>query len=147
MKYPSLKSVNLVVVDGRFEDANLPIYMSGCLLALANRFDGHVLILCSTTDQVEQVESLGEELGLDFFFHGDQASDSVEFLNYCENAQMIIEPSREINNDREWKHLHRLGKTVLLPQSVASTVEIWPEVIVLNDEEIAPARIMEIILA
>jgi hypothetical protein len=147
VKYPSLKSVNLIVLDGRSEDPHLPVYISGCLLALANRYDGHVLVFCSTKSQVDEVESLGEELGLDFFFHGDQASSSIEFLDYCESAQKVIEPNQKFDKNRELRCLREMNKRVIMPLSVASTVEIWSEVIVLKDEEVTPSRIMEIILS
>jgi len=147
MRYPSLKSVNLVVLDGRSGDSRLPVYMSGCLLALANRFNGHVLVLCSTKTQVDEAETLGEELGLDFFFHGDQVSSADEFLAYCESAQKIIKPDPKFDKDSELRYLREMGKLVIMPQSVADTVEAWPAVIVLSDEEITPSRIMEVILA
>lgn len=147
MRYPSLKSVNLVVLDGRGRNSQLPVYMSGCLLALANRFDGHVLVLCSTKTEADEAETLGEEVGLDFFFHGDQVSSTNEFLAYCESAQKIIKPDSEFNQDNELKHLRDMGKRVIMPESVANTVEAWPEMVVLRDEEIIPRRIMELILA
>jgi hypothetical protein len=146
MKYPSLKSVNLIIVDGRGDGVDSATYLSGCLLALANRFDGHVLVLCSTEQQVAEVETLGEDLGFDFFFHGDQIANPEEFFEYCQSAKAIFRPGSNRIDSWEWKFLQTMNKRVIVPQSLARHLRMWPELIVLDDGDIDAMRIMKIIL-
>jgi len=147
MRYPSLKEVNLVVVDGRSTtNDSLQIYLAGCLLAIAHRFDGHILIAASTTARMNEYESLGEDVGLDFFFHSELVANSSEFLDLCTTSQLVIEPTQSPNWEFEFTYLRDLKKRVLVPTSLANTVAPWANLITLEDNALSPTAIMKLIL-
>jgi hypothetical protein len=145
MKYPSLQQVNLIVIDGRkFNDA-VRVSLTGALLALAEKFDGHVLVVASSDETANKYELLGENAGLDFFFHGESVRDSEDFLERCAGARMVVMFSSWPTQRDELLRLRKVSKTIVLSDEVAKTTDVWPEVKILKAKELNAFKVSELI--
>jgi hypothetical protein len=123
MKYPSLQKVNLIVVDGRKSNSALRKFLNGALVALANRFDGHVLVLASSGELEKTYEAMGENAQQDMFFHAEAVEDSSEFINRCEMASLIVMISPWSTQESELIQL-RESKPIFLSKAVSESTGI-----------------------
>jgi hypothetical protein len=147
MKYSSLRTVNLTVIDGRNYNVLVRTFFTGALLALANRFDGHILVVASSNQDSDQFELFGEEAGVGFFFHGEVAHKSSEFLELSAGASRIFMLSPWPTQAEEMASLRMSGKELILSSEVArlSGVNLEPDVRIIKI--INPMQAMSLIQA
>jgi hypothetical protein len=136
MKYPSLQKVNLIVIDGRSSDTALKVFINGALLALARGFDGHILVATSSSQSEMKYEQLGEQAGLDFFFHSQFVEDSESFLALCDGAMMVAMPSPWPTQPEELAQLRMMNKSVALSKQVSGQTPPWQGAVFFNAKKI-----------
>jgi len=146
MKYPSLQTVNPIVIDGRSFDHVVRVFLTGALLALANRFDGHVLVVASSERMASKFEDMGEQAGLDFFFHAESVRNSAEFLELCAGAGELVMLSSWPTQRAELTSLQPMKKRLVLSDKVARTCMISQEAIILKAKEMNAVSVMALLL-
>jgi hypothetical protein len=146
MKYPSLQKVNPVVIDGRSFDHVVRVFLTGALLALANHFDGHVLVIASSDRMASKFEAMGEQAGLDFFFHAESVRNSAEFLELCAGAGELVMLSSWPTQRDELTRLRPMKKRLLLSEEVARTCMISQEAIIVKAKELNAVSVMALIM-
>jgi hypothetical protein len=78
MKYISLLSVPLIVLDTRYGGSCLGNLLGALVQSLADHCGYHVLILCKDRKQADEFEELSESCGFAMCLHADYALRVVE---------------------------------------------------------------------
>ena len=94
MRYKSLQSVDFILIDGRSRLKILQTVMSLSLVALNERLQYHVVVLCSSRKQADTVDLLGEQCGQELFFHGEYVENIEEFRALLRASQLFIVPAK-----------------------------------------------------
>jgi hypothetical protein len=96
MRYKSLLSVDIVLVDGRPDAQVLTPIVNQCLMALSLHLQYHVVVLCRSKWQADEIDLLGEQCGKELYFHGELAGSIEESSALAKAAKLVILPGRSI---------------------------------------------------
>lgn len=90
MRYSCFVSVKFILIDGRSNVKLLRPVLFQALMALNDRFDHHVVVLCASPKAADAIDSLGEECGQGLFFHGEYIESDGEFRDLLDASKLIV---------------------------------------------------------
>ena len=94
MQYKSLLSVDFVLVDGRPRSRVLTPVINQCLVALSHRLRYHIVVLCRSRRQADEIDLLGDRCGQDLYFHGEPNPSVEDVSALVKTAKLVIFPVR-----------------------------------------------------
>jgi hypothetical protein len=100
MRYSSLLSVDMVLVDGRSRSSVLAPVINQCLMALSDHLNYHIVVLCGSERQAEEIDRLGDQCGQELYFHGEPCPSVEDVSALVKAAKLIILPVR--STKRSW---------------------------------------------
>ncbi len=146
MKYPSLQSTNLIVIDGRNSDDVLHLFINGALAFLADYNDGHVLVIGSTNSQEKWYEEIGEDAGQDFFFHAETIRTSEDFLARCAIAKVVMIPSPWATHSDELTAIQRMSVPTIVTDQVVLDEFLFPSFSHVAEEDLSVLLIRDLLV-
>jgi len=146
MKYPSLQSTNLIVIDGRNSDDVLHLFVQGALAFLADHNDGHFLVIVSTNHQEKWYEQIGEDAGQDFFFHAETIRTSEDFLSRCAIAKVIVLPSPRTAHSDELTAIEKLKIPTIVTDQVVLDGSRFPSFHRVAEEDFGVLHVRDLLI-
>ncbi len=104
MRYPSLLSVDFVLIDARKDLDRLRHVLLPSLIALQNHFQYHIVFLCNSIRDAERIDLLGEQVGQELLFHGELIQTEAELDQLLAHTKALFIP------DILWWETSRLCK-------------------------------------
>lgn len=97
MRYRSLTSVNFILIDGRIDSELLQRLINQSLIALNERLQYHIVVLCNSQKAATAIDFLGEQCGHELFFHGEKIDSPEEFQVLLNASKLFVVPAQSWN--------------------------------------------------